>query len=350
LFQKKIDRRRAIKIVAFGLASSVVAPGTLLRAKTAQKPVWHKWEGEVLGAVSSIELHSPDKAFAEKLISKCVEEMQRLESIFSLHQSNSQISRLNTVGNLKDPAPEMVSLLNLSNRIHRDTDGAFDITVQPLWSVYADHFFKKDKPSPKEQLTKGALAAETITKALRLVDQSALDVSNSEVRFKKTGMAMTLNGVAQGFVTDQITKILKSNGIRDVIVDLGEIVAMGRNEKNTPWTVGLLNPDAPLQVSAEIELSNMGLATSGGYGLEFGDEGTANHIFNPKTGHSPRYYKSVSVVAQSAAVADALSTGLTVMPENEIGIVVKKYKAGALLTRLDGSTKSYGPFPKVHHI
>ncbi|MCF6200347.1 MAG: FAD:protein FMN transferase [Hyphomicrobiaceae bacterium] len=344
MLQKKIDRRRAIRIVAFGLASSVVASSTLLRAKTAQKPVWHKWEGEVLGALSSIELHSPDKKSAENLISKCVEEMQRLESIFSLHQDNSQINRLNSMGHLEDPAAELVSILNLSNRVHKDTDGAFDITVQPLWSVYADHFFKKDKSS------RGPLAPETITKALRLVDQSALEVSNSEVRFKKTGMAITLNGIAQGFITDKISQILKSNGIRDVIIDLGEIVAMGHNEKNAPWTVGLLNPNAPLQVSSEIELSNMGLATSGGYGLEFGHEGTANHIFNPKTGHSSRYYKSVSVVAQSAAVADALSTGLTVMPENEIGSVIKRYKAGALITRMDGSTKRYGLFPKVHHV
>lgn len=341
---QKINRRTAIGSIAIGLGS-LFFPPTLSAENIKVQSGWRKWEGEVFGAASGIEFQMDDKDIADAIIAKSIAEIHRIESIFSLQKANSQINKLNSQGYLDNPASELVSLLRLSKNIHDSTNGAFDITVQPLWSVYSNHFWRKDKKKVTTPPDPSMVQA-----ALGLVNQAEVHITDHRISFEKPKMGITLNGIAQGFATDHIVKILKKNGIKNMFVDLGEMSATGYNSKNKRWTAGILDPTSPFQIIGEVELADMALATSGSYGLEFDDKGISSHIFNPKTGHSPRYYQSVSVVAQSAAIADALSTALNIIPENKIAKSIKKYKAGVLVIRLDGSKKIYGSFPQINPV
>src|SRR5690625_4836686 len=100
----------------------------------------HTWTGTALGADASLQVIHPDAAFAQELIERCIAEVQRLESLFSLYRDDSALITLNRQGYLDAPASDFLTLLNRSTEFSRLTDGMFDATVQPLWEAYANYF------------------------------------------------------------------------------------------------------------------------------------------------------------------------------------------------------------------
>ena len=131
-------------------------------------------------------------------------------------------------------------------------------------------------------------------------------------RFARPGMAATLNGIAQGYVSDRIAALLRRRGYRDVLVDMGEIAAHGVRPDGAPWRVGVADGDGALV--RRVSLSNRALATSAPGASSIGD---AAHIFDPR-GARGRRRRLVSVSAGRAALADALSTAFCLMTAPEI--------------------------------
>ena len=109
-------------------------------AAGAEAAQLHRWSGIALGAGAEIVLHDPDAARARRLIARCVAEIDRLEDVFSLYRPESAIRRLNRDGRLAAPPLELVALLAEARSYSERTEGAFDVTVQPLWHLYAAHF------------------------------------------------------------------------------------------------------------------------------------------------------------------------------------------------------------------
>ena len=129
-------------------------------------------------------------------------------------------------------------------------------------------------------------------------------------------MGVTLNGIAQGYVTDRITDILRAHGCDRTFANLGcsEIRAQGSHANGRPWRVGLADPRQPEKVGIALDLCDRSVCTSGGYGTKFEATGRFHHLFDPFTGTSAHHYLAVSVFAASAMIADALSTALYVTP------------------------------------
>ena len=300
-----ISRRRAIAI--FGAAAGIAAvPG--LAARRAEAAALYEWQGVALGAPARISLAHDDKAEAERLFALCAAEIERLEQEFSLHRDESALSALNRDGALVAPSLDMVQLLSEATRYAALTDGAFDVTVQPLWQLYATHF--SGNPGDLVGPSEDAVAA-----ARGLVDYQKLEVSPEKIELTKAGMAVTLNGIAQGYVTDRIADLLRANGIESVLVDLGETRAVGGHPAGRPWAIGLADPFDPASYGEVVELVDRALATSGGYGTRFSADGRHHHLFHPATGKSANHHASVSVLAAQATAADALSTALFVAPD-----------------------------------
>ncbi|MDP6952707.1 MAG: FAD:protein FMN transferase [Alphaproteobacteria bacterium] len=297
-----ISRRRALTIMG-AVAGLPLSPS--LGARAAAPLV--TWEGSALGAPARITLAHPDRAAAERLFERCVAEIRRLEALFSLHVADSEISRLNREGMLDAPALDTVYLLSEAKRFGEVTDGAFDISVQPLWRLYAEHFTAN--PGSNEAPDTAAVDA-----ARALVDFRAIEVDNSRVAFARPGMAVTLNGIAQGYITDKVAALLRSEGIANVLLDLGENIAIDGHPEGRPWRIGLIDPFAPQDYDDVVEIENRAVATSGGYGTMFGADPRNHHLFSPANGMSANHHASVSVLADKAMTADALSTGLFVSP------------------------------------
>ena len=330
-----IGRRRFVTIAA-AASGLALAPWPAGLARAAAPDQLHHWRGIVLGADARILLHHPDRATAQTLIAACRDEIARLERIFSLYRPESALCRLNDAGAIDAPPLDLVRLLAESHRISRLTGGAFDVTVQPLWRLYAEHFSASgaDPAGPDKAALEQARA---------LVAHGAIALDTARIEFLLPGMAVTLNGIAQGYITDRVAELLRANGIGQVVVDLGEVRALGRHPDGRPWQIGLVDPRAPDALARTVAIENRAVATSGAYGMRFDESGRHHHLFDPRTGRSADHYLSVSVIASNATTADALSTALSAMPlARAAAAIAAAGSATALFTLKDGSVVSQG--------
>jgi len=264
-----------------------------------------RWRGVALGAPAEMVLHHPDRDAAHRLVARSVAELARLERIFSLYRADSALSRLNAQGFLADPPPELVALLEASRHVHALSGGLFDPTVQPLWQLLARHFAAPgaDPSGPSRDDRAAALA---------LVGLDRVVFNRDRIVFRQPGMALTLNGIAQGFITDRIVTLLRVGGVMSTLADLGEIRALGARPDGTPWRVGLAGE------AGALPLINRAVATSSAEGFRFAGPHSPGHILDPRTGASAARHASVSVIAPEAATADALSTAFSLMPSDQI--------------------------------
>lgn len=301
-----VSRRRFITISA-ATAGLALAPLNRTAASDADIVVWR---GTMLGATATMKVQHPVKAEAQRLVTAACSEARRLESLFSLYLPDSALVELNRTGVLLDPGAELVDLLATSQRYAKLTGGMFDPTVQPLWELYADHFSRTDAdPSGPPQA-----AVET---ALARVGWDRLSVSRDRIAMPR-GTRITLNGIAQGYVTDKVVDLLRSQGITHSLVDMGETRAIGARPNGQPWEVGVADPDVVGRTQTTLPIIDRAVSTSGAYGFRFDPKGHFNHLFNPETGGCCELYRSVTTVARSATAADALSTAFSLMPETRI--------------------------------
>jgi thiamine biosynthesis lipoprotein len=278
-----------------------------------------EWRGAALGAGARILLRHTDPAVARTVLGAVVAEIGRLEDEFSLFRPWSALSRLNRDGRLERPSLDMRRLLAEAQRLGDLTGGAFDVTVQPLWLLHARH---ADGPPPP-----AALDA-----ARRLVDYRGLEIGAAAVRLARPGMAVTLNGIAQGYVTDRVTELLRDAGLADVLVEAGELRGAGAGPDGRPWRVGLEHPAAP-GARLAVRLVDAAVATSAGRGGPFTADARRHHIIDPRSGGCPPPDRAASVVAQGATLADALATGLIVLPRDEAAALLRRAgAAGAILS------------------
>jgi thiamine biosynthesis lipoprotein len=214
-----------------------------------------------------------------------------------------------------------VRVLAFSQSLAAASGGAFDVTVQPLWTLFAACARARRLPAPEE-----------IARARRLVDWRDLEVSPRRIALRRPGMAITLNGVAQGYATDLAVEALRARGIRDLLVDAGEHGAGGARQPGAPWTVGLQHPRSPGALLGAVALDGRALAVSGDYATSFSADHRHHHIFDPATGVSPPALSSVAVAAGSALVADGLTKPLMVLDRaRALALLARFPGAGALL-------------------
>jgi thiamine biosynthesis lipoprotein len=303
---RMISRRRFVNISAATMGLALPALGRAV-ASDADVVVWH---GTMLGATATMKIHHAVRAEAERLVMIACSEARRLERLFSLYLPDSALVELNRTGILVNPDPEFVGLLSASRRYSDLTNGAFDPTVQPLWKVYTDHFSGTD-PDP------AGPPPDSIRSALARVGYRRVSVSRERIAMPK-GTELTLNGIAQGYVTDRIVALLRAHGIEQSLVDMGEIRAIGSRPDGSPWEVGVADPENAGRIETSLRIVDRAVSTSGGYGFRFEPSGSVNHLFDPSTGRCSTLYRSVTTVGRSATAADALSTAFSLMPEARI--------------------------------
>lgn len=275
-----ISRRRVLKVTAALGAIGLIGSSALGRHALATQ---HKvsWRGIALGAEAEFQVIHGSTAEAEQALDAAVSELRRLEKLFNLYDPTSLISQLNRQGRIERPPADFLSILSMAQSMTAATLGGFDVTVQGLWNGQNE-------------------GAAIGSKYLRLGTQA--------ISFEKPGMAITLNGIAQGYITDRITAVLNEAGLKDVLVNAGEVRASGEAGPNRPWKVAVMNG-----IQTQEEVTHEGLAISSAYTPVQND--MRAHLFNAQSGKAVTDFKTIMVKAPNAAVADALSTGLAVMPE-----------------------------------
>jgi FAD:protein FMN transferase len=352
-----VTRRRAFRIVAAAAGLPLMIAG--LRATVPAGQLF-TWQGDVLGGLAELSLWHTDEAAARRAMRKVEAELARFEAIFSLARAGSEISQLNAAGSLARPSTELRALLKEGRRFSVLSAGAFDVTVQPLWRLYEAHFWS-GRSNADERVDDVLARAHDVAQAL--VDYRQIEIGAGRIAFARPGMAVTLNSIAQGYITDAAADLLRNEGFETAFVDLGEIRAIGRHPDGRAWRVGIRdgrpaassNAAEPAQVgpaqagavdqapAPAVELADTAMAVSGGYGTTFEPSGRYHHIFDPTTGDSARALIDAAVIGPRATIANGLSTALCVAGEARAAALLAACPGyRAILTRPDGTRAEVG--------
>jgi len=262
----------------------------------------HTGAALAFGTTISISLVHTDAELAARAISDGLRTAQEIDALMNIYRPESQVYQLNRDGYVNRPDGRLLQLLRQAAQLSQLTDGAFDVTVQPLWLLYSQAAAEGRLPD-----------ATAVRRARALVNWRELEIAPERVHFRRTGMALTLNGLAQGYAADQALAAVQKYGIRDALLDTGEFIARGQRAQQRPWMLGVRDPRDDSKLATTLRAQGCSVATSGDYECIFTPDYRHHHIFDPALGDSPPELASVTVLAPSAMLADGLSTAFMVM-------------------------------------
>jgi len=261
--------------------------------------------------------------------------IRQIEAAASLFRDDSEVARLNAEGFLKNPSPDLLALLRLSARTSARTNGAFDISVQPLWRAF-------DRAAKA-----GSWPSDSEIAALRgRIDWRDIKISDQEIRFARPGMAITLNGIAQGYAAERVGDALRARGVANMFLDTGEIESRGTRADGEAWRAGLAAPRPPDDYFGLVSPFQGCLSTSGDYACFWSPDYVRNHIIDPATGASPKELACACVIAPRGGEADALSTALMVMGADKgLALIEQTPGVEALVIFKSGASRRTKNFP-----
>lgn len=264
----------------------VLIIGTVLIISQQQSTPYQQNKGFVFGTIYNITYQSE-----EDLMDEIEAELQKIDLEFSMFNEQSTVARINR-GETVNRSPMFEEVYQLAQTIHRETDGAFDITVAPLVNAWGFGFKHESMPT-----------AQQVDSLLKVRDQ--LDFA----------------AIAKGYGSDAIARLLRKHEIQNFMVDIGgEIVTQGVSEKRVPWKIGVTKPtDDSLSVSTDLQtvlnVTDIAMATSGNYRNFYYKGGKKYaHTIDPKTGYPVQHsLLSATVLAKDCASADAYATAFMVL-------------------------------------
>lgn len=241
---------------------------------------------------------------SERIWDDCFDELERLEMLFSVTREGSELSRINAAnGAAVAVSRETMELLTLATQISAMTGGAFDMTVRPVTKLWN---FTAEQPS----LPDAALLAS----ACERVDYRRISLGDGSVTVNGE---LEPGGIAKGYIADRLRELLIENDVTSALIDLGgNIVAVG-DKGGEPFRIGIKDPANVASLAAIVQVSDRSVVTSGTYERGFTLNGVRyHHLLDPKNGMPVQNgLASVTIVSESSALADALSTACFVMGE-----------------------------------
>ena len=323
--------------------------GTVSLTACQQTPDYNYLSGETMGTSYHISYQLPDDVDETAIQAAIDKRLQDINDSMSTYQADSTISKFNQLGKDTPIAidADFSHVLEASRQVYELSGGAFDPTVMPLIETWGF-----GSTMTVERLQSPPTVLE-IAQAKALVDfESVVQNDNSLVK-TKDGIELDFSAVAKGYGVDVIADVLKNNyKIRNYMVEIGgEIATSGVNNQQQPWQIAI---DAPIDGSTVSErqtitairqpmntTNQMHLATSGNYRNSVVFNGKHySHTIDPTTGKpivggAP----SVTVAADSVALADAWATALTAMPYEKALKVAKEQNLAALFVILADGIK-----------
>jgi FAD:protein FMN transferase len=282
-----------------------------------------------MGTLVSLSAHGRTQEQVEEAIGRAFGEMDRLIGILSRFDGASPLTALNEAGRLAGPPPELAHVVAQALHYHAITGGAFDISVAPLVNLFRECLGGVRPAAPSEAVVRDVLA---------LVGARHVAASEREIRFGRSGMRITLDGIAKGYIVDAMAGMLARGGVQGFLINAGgDIRTAGAREDGRPWTVAVRDPLGSDDFPDVIHPSDAAVATSGGYEIYFDPDRRFHHIVDPITGRSPNRCASVSVIAPTAMAADALATAVFVMdPARGVALVESLPGCACLILGHDG--------------
>jgi FAD:protein FMN transferase len=319
----KINRRQFLKIIAASSAFGLMWKFGLDNLSAVEVISETRL---LMGTIINLTVISENPNSAITAIDACLNRMSGLEKVLSRFQPESQLSRLNSYGELNKAHPALLGLVTQSMELSQLTGGAFDITVKPLLDLY--------------QSTPGSLPSSSqIDQVLNLVGNSNIDLAGERIAFQQAGVSITLDGIAKGFIVDEGVNVLKESGFENILVEAGgDLMGLGGKESQTPWKIGLQSPRGKMgDLMTSLNIQDQAIATSGDYMQAFTPDFSNHHIIDPRTVHSSPEFASVSIIAPTTSLADALATAVMVMGKSGLDLIdtIDRCEAFAVAKNMD---------------
>ncbi|APA70052.1 FAD:protein FMN transferase [Janthinobacterium sp. 1_2014MBL_MicDiv] len=313
-------QRRTFMSAAIGSVAGMAGlclPGSMARGTASASGV-RLYRGAALafGTTIAVTVLHREQRQAELAIEDALHAARNIDRLMSIYSPASQVFQLNRDGRLSRPDPHLLAVLAQAQALSQWSDGAFDVTVQPLWQLF------------RAAAGEASLPLDAQRRAVQArVGWRQLAWNRREVRFLQPGMALTLNGLAQGYAADMALAAVRARGVRHALLDTGEFIARGQRAVRQPWTLGIRDPRDSEILTATLKVEGRSVATSGDYECTFTPDFAHHHIFDPSSGDSPLELASVTVVAPTGLLADGLSTTF---------MVTGAARAHAMTAQMDG--------------
>jgi FAD:protein FMN transferase len=286
---------------------------------TRQDAYWEQYTKKAMACDFEILFNLQQYPSSAATAGAAFQVVDELEDQMTVYRSQSEVSQINRLAaHVPVPLePNLFALLQLAVDLHCSTNGAFDITSAKLTKLW--QFDQRQGRLPNSADIKNAL--ETI--GSHLIELSS---ERRTIQFLKNGVEINLGGIGKGYAIDRAADVLQNHGIQSFAIHGGQssVKALGSESANTTtkstgWWIGISHPLTPNTRLGRIRLHNQALGTSGTGRQGFFHRGVRyGHILSPRTGWPANHFLSTTVIASSAAVADALATAFFVMSFEEV--------------------------------
>ena len=308
----KRPRRVALRIVFLVV---LVIASVIIIAQQRNTPYQHN-TGFIFGTVYNITYQS-----SSDLQPEIEAELMRVDSSLSPFNKQSIITQVNNNRPVK-LNDKFTEVFTLAEKISKETGGAFDITVAPLVNEWGFGF--KTGVAPTKHVI-DSLRAIVGYQKVKLVD--------GQIRKADPRIMLDCSGIAKGYGSDCVARLLRKHGIDNFMVEIGgEVVTSGINPDRMPWRIGVTKPvDDSLNINQELQtvlnVTDKAMATSGNYRNFYSKGGRKYaHTIDPKTGYPVQHnILSSTVIADDCATADAYATSFMVLGLDGAKRVLKRH-------------------------
>ncbi len=259
----------------------------------------HRFTFRAMAAENEIQVHAEDASIAACAAQAAIAEVLRIEGKYSRYRADSVVSRINAQAGKAavEIDEETVHLLDFADACYRQSDGAFDATSGVLRRAW-----RFDTPLVPSD--------EALAPLLALVGWDRLERDARSIRLPRKGMELDFGGFGKEYAVDRAAAVLSKHGIKSAFANLaGDLAILGEQPGGMPWQVGIRDPRNEGGIIARLPVASGGVATSGDYERFIEVDGVRHcHILDPRTGHSARGFRSVTVHATTCTVAGSAST------------------------------------------
>jgi thiamine biosynthesis lipoprotein len=291
--------------------------------------------GSTMGTTFSIKVVAPPENLDLPALQQEIETvLDDINGTMSTYLSDSELSRFNASEEVGwvDASPELCHAIEAAQVVSEFTDGAFDVTVGPLVNLWG--FGPQDS-------TFEPPGNEAVTAAMKNIGYSRLhvDCTIPALRKESPGVYVDLSAFAKGHAVDEVAALLDARALPDYLVEIGgEMRMRGTNARGELWAIAVETPDREgRSIQTVMRLTDSAMATSGDYRNFFEHDGRFySHTIDPRTGYPVTHNgASVTVVADTAAFADAAATALLVLgPDAGMKLAERESIAAYFLLRL----------------